>query len=482
MPSWRKAGAIAVFALFVSNGCGDDAELLDGASALCAADDDCDDGLVCSGRERCEAGACRAGLPPSCHDDDPCTRDLCLEPIGCDFVPICELPLDTMDGGATPDASGLPDDAGEPPAEAGPSDAGQAPDASESIPDSGIADCIGPYYVGDLTAVDPSTLEQLRGVQCIIGSLEIRGNRIADLSALRGLRVVTGSLTFARTPRLESLADLDALVQVGQTLSIYRLPGQTELDLFASLRAVGALSIDSISQVERLGGLGQLAEAATIRFNNMPSLRFIAQQDGGPVAERVATMVELSFASLPALQAIAGFGALRSVGSLLLLQLGAVDTSDAFEQLREVQSLQLGLTQLTRWPAPRLATAGSISLFANALTELELDALLAIDSLSIYDDRALARVSLPSITVLRSLSLSRNPALEELRFDALEQITQSLDIRSNAALSPCRIEELIAFTPMSAQRSVCCGQLCGECTSCLPDDDAGALGGDDGAP
>jgi len=45
----------------------------------CAADDDCDDGLVCNGTETCVTEACVVGTPYDCDDADACTSDACSE-------------------------------------------------------------------------------------------------------------------------------------------------------------------------------------------------------------------------------------------------------------------------------------------------------------------------------------------------------------------------------------------------------------------
>ena len=47
---------------------------------------DCDDGDPCNGLERCEAGSCRAGTPPTCDDLVACTADSCAAS-GCVHTP-----------------------------------------------------------------------------------------------------------------------------------------------------------------------------------------------------------------------------------------------------------------------------------------------------------------------------------------------------------------------------------------------------------
>jgi hypothetical protein len=53
----------------------------------CQRKEDCSNGLVCDGEERCEEGACVAGDPPVCDDGNECTDDFCSEEAGeCEFV------------------------------------------------------------------------------------------------------------------------------------------------------------------------------------------------------------------------------------------------------------------------------------------------------------------------------------------------------------------------------------------------------------
>jgi hypothetical protein len=53
----------------------------------CTTSSDCDDGLACNGPEFCSDGRCVGGGPVSCFDGVDCTRDSCVEPVGCVFTP-----------------------------------------------------------------------------------------------------------------------------------------------------------------------------------------------------------------------------------------------------------------------------------------------------------------------------------------------------------------------------------------------------------
>jgi len=53
------------------------------AAADCFQHDDCADGNVCNGIERCIDGSCATAEPIPCDDGDPCTRDECVPSVGC---------------------------------------------------------------------------------------------------------------------------------------------------------------------------------------------------------------------------------------------------------------------------------------------------------------------------------------------------------------------------------------------------------------
>jgi hypothetical protein len=53
----------------------------------CGTSADCDDGLVCNGIEACVDGRCVSTRPVECIDGIECTRDRCVEPVGCVFEP-----------------------------------------------------------------------------------------------------------------------------------------------------------------------------------------------------------------------------------------------------------------------------------------------------------------------------------------------------------------------------------------------------------
>ncbi len=77
----RSAHAAASALLVVLVGCSGSVAAPTDAGPVdeCRTDAQCDDGLFCSGVERCVDGACEAGLPIDCDDGIACTEDACSE-------------------------------------------------------------------------------------------------------------------------------------------------------------------------------------------------------------------------------------------------------------------------------------------------------------------------------------------------------------------------------------------------------------------
>ena len=86
------SGCVSHFIL-VSSDTGNDEELIGEYpddtldSAPCRNDEDCANGLVCDGVEKCMEGRCTPGEPMICDDGNPCTSDSCsAEEGGCVFA------------------------------------------------------------------------------------------------------------------------------------------------------------------------------------------------------------------------------------------------------------------------------------------------------------------------------------------------------------------------------------------------------------
>lgn len=363
----------------------------DAAQVACSDDAECDDGLRCSGRERCDRGICVAGPPLTCRDADPCTHDTCLEPAGCVFVPACG-----------PDAGPGPDPA---------TDAGPGPD----VPlDAGVQRTFENHggcasIVGGRLVVDRAAgLDALQGIECLVGDVEVAAPGLTDISALSSLRILQGSLRITYAPQLRDLSPLSTLKHVAGDLELHQLPGQAVMAPLPSLRSVGGtLSLQDLLDVVELSGfpaLEQVGEGLILR--GMPWLETLDGSAGGAfpaLREAEAILVE----ALPRLSRLAGFGAVERLGTLVLDGLGPVDAAGVFAALNEADSVTLATAAETVRGLPRLQRAGTLVIRGHAgqaglsgfdaltsVTQLELDGLPALTSLS-----AFAGVEVQSLTV-----------------------------------------------------------------------------------
>jgi MYXO-CTERM domain-containing protein len=112
-PADGLAAAGTVCRPAVTGGC-DVAESCTGMAAACPEDRTamdgtaCNDTMTCNGAETCRGGMCAAGTAPDCDDRDPCTADMCVEPMGCGHAPIPGCGV--VDAGAdVPDSAIVPD-------------------------------------------------------------------------------------------------------------------------------------------------------------------------------------------------------------------------------------------------------------------------------------------------------------------------------------------------------------------------------------
>lgn len=100
------------------------------------------------------------------------------------------------------------------------------------------------YVIEGSTAKGKVTIEsveaatKLRGVSRVVGNLIIQNYDGADLSALRNLGAIEGSLIISTNSKLASLAGLGALERVYGTVWIFSNPKLVGLDGLARLKSV----------------------------------------------------------------------------------------------------------------------------------------------------------------------------------------------------------------------------------------------------
>jgi hypothetical protein len=468
--------------------------------AACVTDEDCDDGLVCSGLERCLDGRCWSGRPPRCADDDPCTRDLCLEPLGCSYLPMCD-----MDAGGEGDAAQASDGRAEQTwrdAEAG------APDSGSRFSPRLPAYCDPTStIVDDVRVSEQTTLEQLAGVRCILGRLDVGGIAIRSLASLSALRWVGGEVRVHDAPALSSFAGLDALERVEGPLSLLNVGSApsleplnalvdvagpllisgaqaTRLGGFAALTHVGGelrleLPLQNIEsafpRLERVDGKLDLFSTAFVTFDGFPALRELAgdlQLPNGVAALRgfrtlralrgklVVPKEITQLAAFDALESVGeleltvtklrvldGFRALRQISGPLRISGPQLESISGFDQLETVGSLALGAApKLASLSAFRnLARTRSLLVSQTLLTALPFERLASCDTLGLSANPELRDASaLVQVADVSSLTLHGSSALRSLSVGVRPEM-QLLALSENLALTDLSLRGLTRF-------------------------------------
>lgn len=397
----------------------------------CEVDDDCDDGLVCSGFERCLDGRCWSGRPPLCNDGERCTRDLCLEPRGCAFVPICE------DAGAS--ASRL-DAASTPSLE----DAGADSASDASYTPRKPAYCSPELTVGGKVLVSSqAALEMLRGVVCIDGDVSISGLDLSSLTPLRTLRWVGGQFSIVQAPGLTSLAGVEALEYVEGSFELNALRGAEFAAGFDKLSVVeGNLTLGGWSVLQRLSGFAALTRVGGELKIEQPSLEQLDSAFGA--LESVAGRLYVSSAKLTtldafhalrsigadlelpaALQALRGFGRLESLRGKLKLP-AALLRFDAFAALQTIGELEIGSPQLSVLDGFRaLRRASTLTLTGPLLARVQaFDALEEVTLLRLASLPVLRQVAgLGKLARVVALDIN-DTQLESLPFSGLKECSR----------------------------------------------------------
>ncbi|HKO94731.1 MAG TPA: hypothetical protein VJU61_26430, partial [Polyangiaceae bacterium] len=471
--------------------------------SACEVDEDCDDGLVCSGLERCLEGRCWSGRPPRCADNDPCTRDLCLEPLGCSYLPMCG-----KDAGAANDAAAAANADADAEADAAWRDAeAGAPDSGSRFSPRLPAYCdSASTIIGDVRASEQATLEQLAGVRCILGRLDVGGIAIRSLSSLSALRWVAGEVRIHDAPALQTFAGLDALERVEGPLSLINVGNAPSLEPLNALVDVAGPLVMSGAQTTRLGGFAALTHVGgelrlELPLQNLESAFPRLERVDGKLGLRSTALV--TFDGFPALRqlegdlelpsgvvALRGFRALRVLRGKLIVpkditQLAAFDALenvqelelsltklrilDGFRALREASTLRIsgplleaisGFDQLDTVSTLALGTAPKLSrltafgkltkahtLLVNqtSLTALPFAQLTSCDTLSLTANSELRDAStLVGVSNLSSLSMSGSSALRSLSVSVRPEM-QTLALSANLALTDLSLHGLVRF-------------------------------------
>ena len=82
-------------------------------------------------------------------------------------------------------------------------------------------------------------INELSGVTCVTGDLNVYDTTLSDLGGLETLQMVGGTLFIIDNPNLTSLSGLDNLESVGGTLEIHYNGALTTLSSLSSLNSIG---------------------------------------------------------------------------------------------------------------------------------------------------------------------------------------------------------------------------------------------------
>jgi hypothetical protein len=274
-----------------------------------------------------------------------------------------------------------------------------------------------------LVIEDNANLQRLEGLdnlRRIEGQLHLRNNAaLSDISALSGLEFAQ-TLSIVGPDQLTSMRGLDALVEVGDVLTLGRHSALGEL---VGLRADVVVQKLKLFELDVLASIAETAKWKSLNglsMSTMPALDSLAGLEN-----RRELPHGLTLRDLPSLPSLAGIGELQQVGEMLILENlpGLVDFS-GFEGLTDLGGLivahQPNIKSLRGLQGISGTLHGPLCIHQNP-NLLELDALSGISevdaSLSISLNDALSSADgLRQVTRIgSSLWLNANPALKSLR-------------------------------------------------------------------
>ncbi len=161
------------------------------------------------------------------------------------------------------------------------------------------------------------------------GDLSIVGSQLEELSALSGLRQVSGKLEIAGNSRLDDLAGLERLEQVG------------------------ALSIHDNADLDALTGLQNLQSATSVVVSGNPELSSLHGLEG-------LTRAETLVLEHNGLYQANGLSSLSEVGSLVIIDNPKLNSAEGLRSLSRARSIEIRNN-------PRLCARGMLP----ALTRVE---------------------------------------------------------------------------------------------------------------
>ena len=288
------------------------------------------------------------------------------------------------------------------------------------------------------TAITDDTLEQLRHITTVKGSVYVSGTDAHALLGLRNLTSIGADLVIDDNDELQSLVGLEKLATIGHDLVVR---GNIRLTDFAALKKLttvtNGLLIEDNQSLQKIDGLKQIsavAHSVTIRSNT--KLKHL----NGLAALTDAGKVGVTIAKNNQLQHTVGLSKLESAGKLLLLQdnaqlakLGTFANISKVDHVHIINNDQLaridGFNKLAEIKTAKFESNAAVDQFAGFAQ------LKSADEIRLVGHKSMQQMlGFANLTQAVSLELRNNHTLTELKFNKLHQVVE-LTVRDNAALS-----------------------------------------------
>jgi len=319
---------------------------------------------------------------------------------------------------------------------------------------------VGTVNIQGADIVDLSALNLINNIG---GPLRIINNpQLADLNGLSGLNQVERSIEIKDAPNLQSIEGLSNLTQISRDLSLSKLPQLSSLSGLRNIKDVpGELFLVNLEAITNLEGLEAIDSVGSdIFLTSCDQLIDISQFNPIIIGKDFylsdldkletidgfsrLTLVRdnLRFNNNDRLKEIAGFENLtRIIDNLRFYNNDSLTAISGFNQLRQVHTLDItsanALEQITG--LTNLETINSNIIFSTTGLRqlLDLSKINACSQLIIRGNNHLKQLpDFSTLSTVNHLRIERNDSLQSLAgLDQLRDIGNNLEITENASLS-----------------------------------------------
>ncbi|MFD2785022.1 T9SS type A sorting domain-containing protein [Hymenobacter rubripertinctus] len=289
----------------------------------------------------------------------------------------------------------------------------------------------------------PGTIRHLNALaplREVNGDVVLNLGDLTDLNGLKNITRIGGNLTISGATSLNGIGLLanndllESLQTVGGDITININPSLALISGFLlKLSNAKAIIIQGNPNLVDVRGFGMLSRSGSIYFASNPKLAAIQGFNSLYTIEGTSRAAgALYFTGCPQLEIIGGFNALHDVDQLFIQSNPLLRDLAGFNNLRRVQYLSIGNNDRLR----------SITGFNNSL-----QALTGAGQVSISGNAELRTISGFRGLQATSLSVSRNPMLQEISGFNSSRVDESLYVTDNAGL-----EKITGFRDLVAPK------------------------------